>query len=42
MEREKEIAKVTFREFLHVHNATDDDIDMDVDGTNCYMAVRFT
>lgn len=28
MEREKEIAKVTFREFLNVHNATDDDIDV--------------
>ena len=41
MKREKEIAKVTFREFLHVHNATDDDIDMYVDGTNCYMAVCF-
>lgn len=37
----KEIAKVTFREFLHGHNATDDDIDMSVDGTSCYMAVCF-
>lgn len=37
----KEITEVTFREFLHAHNATEDDIDMYVDGTNCYMAVCF-
>ena len=34
-------SSVTFREFLHMHNATEDDIDMGVDGTDCYMAVCF-
>lgn len=37
----KENAKMTFREFIHGHNATDDDIDMSVDGTDCYMTVCF-
>ena len=37
----KEIAKETFREFLHRHNATYNDIDMSVDGTSCYTAVCF-
>ena len=34
-------SSVTFREFLHMHNATEDHIDMGVDGTDCYMAVCF-
>lgn len=37
MKREKEIAKVKFREFLHVHNATDDDIDIDYIDVNDFI-----
>lgn len=37
----KEIAKVTFREFIHRHNDTEDDIDMNVDGIGSLMAVCF-
>lgn len=33
--------KVTLREFFHVMNNTDQDIDMSVDGTDTYMAVCF-
>jgi hypothetical protein len=32
---------VTLREFLHIMNTTDNDIDMSVDGTDTYMAVCF-
>ena len=37
----KEIAKETFREFLHRHNATDNEIDMNVDGVDCYETICF-
>ena len=33
--------KVTLREFFHVMNASDNDIDMSVDGTDTCMAVCF-
>lgn len=32
---------VTLREYLHAMNATDNDIDMSVDGTDTYMAICF-
>lgn len=32
---------VTLREFFHVMNVTNNDIDMSVDGTDTYMAVCF-
>ena len=32
---------VTVREWLHAHNIADDDIDVQVDGTSCYIAVCF-
>lgn len=40
-------SSVTFREFLHVHNATEDDIDMSVDGYAvsldiCFGDIRLT
>lgn len=37
----KDIVKETFREFIHRMNYTEDDIDMSVECTSCYMAVCF-
>ena len=37
----KEIAKETFREFLHRNNVTYNDIDMNVDGIDCYESICF-
>lgn len=33
--------KLTLREFIHLKNREEDDIDMSVDGTDCYIAVVF-
>ena len=33
--------KLTLREFIHLKNLEENDIDMSVDGTNCYIAVVF-
>ena len=32
---------LTLREFIHLKNCEEDDIDMSVDGTDCYIAVVF-
>lgn len=37
----KDIMNETFREFIHKHNNTEDDIDMSVDGIGCLMALCF-
>lgn len=33
--------QLTLREFIHLKNREEDDIDMEVDGTDCYIAVVF-